>query len=258
MRSCGLHLPLHAIFVIPALLFLGSSVLAADYYRVNKGEVKTIDEFGVCKLVTNSSNNDKFIPTKTLGEWSAFYTQVPTLVTVSSCPGCALPWGGTIAHGTSVIAYQTNAPTGVACSTIQQTRTCSNGVLSGSYTNSACSSGCAAGTVDNCVLPGRAHNQAGGSCASGYSGTCSYSCDNGVNVQVQNSCSANTSCVEQDGASSNMCAGRTFSIGQHSMETDCQNQLNQCKNHGSRCASGSADPHICQGNGIYLVICVCN
>ncbi|MBI5405815.1 hypothetical protein HY972_02155, partial [Candidatus Kaiserbacteria bacterium] len=53
---------------------------------------------------------------------------------VGSCP---LPWGGTIAGGSSVTAYQ--SPSVVfpaAC--VSQTRTCSNGTLSGSYTNQSC------------------------------------------------------------------------------------------------------------------------
>jgi hypothetical protein len=56
---------------------------------------------------------------------------------VSQSP-CVLPWGGSISHGQSVLAYQLSA---VACggTCTAQTRTCNNGTLSGSYTNSACS-----------------------------------------------------------------------------------------------------------------------
>lgn len=51
---------------------------------------------------------------------------------------CALPWGGSTPDGTSVIAYQ--APS-VPCtsSCVSQVRTCSAGVLSGSYGFNACS-----------------------------------------------------------------------------------------------------------------------
>ena len=51
---------------------------------------------------------------------------------------CTLPWGGTIASGTSVQAYAASA---VACGTscVSQTRTCTNGVLSGAYTSQSCS-----------------------------------------------------------------------------------------------------------------------
>lgn len=47
--------------------------------------------------------------------------------------GCLTPWGATVANGASVTAYSTT--TG-AC--YPQTRTCTNGVLSGSYTDQTC------------------------------------------------------------------------------------------------------------------------
>lgn len=56
-----------------------------------------------------------------------------------SCSGarCALPWGGTINDGQSVTAYKTaSAPFGLTCQS--QTRSCSNGILSGSYSNKSC------------------------------------------------------------------------------------------------------------------------
>ncbi|MEH2503403.1 hypothetical protein V1290_002214 [Bradyrhizobium sp. AZCC 1578] len=56
---------------------------------------------------------------------------------------CNLPWGGTISNGQSVTAYSaTTGPVGQACSAIAQTRTCTNGTLSGSYTNQTCSAVC--------------------------------------------------------------------------------------------------------------------
>lgn len=57
---------------------------------------------------------------------------------------CSLPWGGTISNGQSVTAYSAaTAPVGQACSTIAQTRTCTNGTLSGSYAQQTCSAICA-------------------------------------------------------------------------------------------------------------------
>lgn len=53
---------------------------------------------------------------------------------------CNLPWGGTIADGANVTAYQSAAPSGGAC--VSETRTCSAGSLSGSYTNQTCHAGC--------------------------------------------------------------------------------------------------------------------
>lgn len=46
---------------------------------------------------------------------------------------CTLPWGGSISHGDSVTAWLTSSGT---CTS--QTRTCNNGVLSGSYTFQTC------------------------------------------------------------------------------------------------------------------------
>jgi hypothetical protein len=57
---------------------------------------------------------------------------------------CSLPWGGTVSNGQSVTAYSAaTGPVGQACSTIAQTRTCTNGTLSGSYTQQSCAALCA-------------------------------------------------------------------------------------------------------------------
>lgn len=59
-----------------------------------------------------------------------------TNIAVSSS-SCTLPWGGTIASGQSVTAYQSSSVTSPAtCQS--QTRTCTNGTLSGTYTNQTC------------------------------------------------------------------------------------------------------------------------
>lgn len=61
-------------------------------------------------------------------------------VNVGGALSCALPWGGTISHGSNVTAYSTDqVACGVSCSSVSETRTCNNGVLSGSYTNLSCS-----------------------------------------------------------------------------------------------------------------------
>ncbi len=80
---------------------------------------------------------------------------------VAACP-CNLPWGGSIASGSTITAFQTSS---VACgsSCSSEVRTCTNGALSGSFTNQSCS-----------VAPGtRANGSAcalGCSCTSGYCG----------------------------------------------------------------------------------------
>lgn len=64
------------------------------------------------------------------GEWTAF------VVGDGSCP---LPWGGTLQNGRSVTAYDTASVIDPdRCSNHDETRTCTNGVLSGSYTYQNC------------------------------------------------------------------------------------------------------------------------
>lgn len=58
-------------------------------------------------------------------------------LTVNAPANCALPWGGTINHGASVTAHQAS---GVAAgqSCVSESRSCSNGTLSGSYVYENC------------------------------------------------------------------------------------------------------------------------
>jgi hypothetical protein len=50
---------------------------------------------------------------------------------------CSLPWGGSIAHGASTTAYAAGSvPFGSSCAS--QTRTCSNGTLTGTYASQSC------------------------------------------------------------------------------------------------------------------------
>src|SRR5688572_22735883 len=58
-------------------------------------------------------------------------------LTVNPPASCSLPWGGSIVHGASVTAYQASTvPYGSSC--VSQTRSCSNGSLSGSYQYQSC------------------------------------------------------------------------------------------------------------------------
>jgi hypothetical protein len=58
--------------------------------------------------------------------------------TLTVYQSCALPWGGSTPNGTSVTAYQSSTvPWNTSC--VSQTRSCSNGTLSGSYVHQACS-----------------------------------------------------------------------------------------------------------------------
>jgi hypothetical protein len=66
----------------------------------------------------------------------------------NSCAnGCTKPWGGTLTSGSSSTAYQAaNVVYPTTCTS--ESRTCTNGVLSGSYTNSSCTE-----TGQPCNLP---------------------------------------------------------------------------------------------------------
>ena len=68
---------------------------------------------------------------------------------VASAASCSFG-GQTVAHGSSITAYQSySVANGQTCST--QTRSCSNGTLSGTYTNSSCS----VATPASCSLNGQ-------------------------------------------------------------------------------------------------------
>jgi len=95
--------------------------------KSSSGDMGTITEINASG--TGENNN--------CGAWTTVN------VTNGECP---LPWGGTIPNGSSTTAY--NTPTVVApdrCTSHDQIRTCTNGVLSGSYLNPTC--GAASPTV---------------------------------------------------------------------------------------------------------------
>lgn len=80
------------------------------------------------------------------GSLSGSYTNQSC--TAASCNNCTTPWGDTVAHTSSVTAFSSaSVPCGSSCAS--ETRTCTNGVLSGSYSASSCTvQPCAA-----CSLP---------------------------------------------------------------------------------------------------------
>jgi len=67
------------------------------------------------------------------GQLSGSYT----FQTCQAPAACALPWGGTLAHGQSVTAYRVKVDSD--CAENAEVRTCNNGKLSGSATYQACS-----------------------------------------------------------------------------------------------------------------------
>ncbi|OGG56266.1 hypothetical protein A2680_00600, partial [Candidatus Kaiserbacteria bacterium RIFCSPHIGHO2_01_FULL_55_37] len=68
--------------------------------------------------------------------WSAWSNTANTCTT-SAAQSCTAPWGAAVASGGSVIAYQSaTVASGQQCSS--ETRTCTNGSLSGTYANATC------------------------------------------------------------------------------------------------------------------------
>ena len=105
---------------------------------------------------------------------------------------CTTPWSTTLASGSSVTAYQSSSvPFGSTCAF--QIRTCTNGTLSGTYTNQSCTvaaaapctytgpiswgAGCSANSTWDAVSGGTATIN---NTASGYTGSEIYSCSNGA------------------------------------------------------------------------------
>lgn len=81
------------------------------------------------------------------GTLSGSYTN-PSCV-VGQPSSCQLPWGGSIAHGQTVVAYASNqVACGQACQS--EVRACNNGSLTGSYTRQSCSVGSC--VVDSCTV----------------------------------------------------------------------------------------------------------
>lgn len=142
---------------------------AADSYQVNYGATVAITEHSVTRCVSNNhaSGLAIFVPTKTSTEWASFYNSPPAGVTAGTCTTCALPWGGSIGHGASVIAYSTATPTcTTSCAAVSQTRTCTNGVLSGNFTNQSCADSTSVAHGGSCWRYGALNQSCDTVCAS--------------------------------------------------------------------------------------------
>ncbi|MBP9779978.1 hypothetical protein KBD33_05155, partial [Candidatus Gracilibacteria bacterium] len=98
----------------------------------------------------------------------------------TTCVSCSSPWGGAaIAHGSSITAY---ASSSVACGNTcsSQTRTCNDGSLNGSYTNSSCS----VATCASCSSPWGGAAIAHGSSITAYASS-SVACGNTCSSQTR-------------------------------------------------------------------------
>lgn len=128
-----------AALITLILLSFALILEASDSTSVSYGGNAIITAFSTCRSVTNNSSTglSVYVPTVSDAEWASFYGSPPSGVSASVCASCNLPWGGSINHGESVTAYSTNSSTN--CAAVSETRTCTNGTLSGSYTYSSCS-----------------------------------------------------------------------------------------------------------------------
>lgn len=194
----GAHLRRTIVVAFTALLgmlFGATLALASDSVSIASGATTTINAFGTCKQVAKNGPAPMYVPTVSSAEWSDFLSKTAA-ATLAVCT-CSLPWGGTLNDGSSVTAYSTSAPSGAACSTVSETRTCSATTLSGSYTNQSCSNGCASQTVTwntNCSGTMSALSSGGSTSvtntAGGYTGSITETCTNGVVSQSGASCSS--------------------------------------------------------------------
>ena len=65
---------------------------------------------------------------------------------------------------------------------------CDDGAWTKSFNSCALPAGCAGSSMSNCELNSAAHTASSGSCSSGYTGTCSYSCSNASWSKNSNDC----------------------------------------------------------------------
>ena len=119
------------IYNIPAIEYEQTSTVTSVVYSISNGQA-TSDQSFFC-------NDGRIEATgwesQSITQCNSWYYNSGSACSVSSCN---LPWGGSINTGQSVTAY---ASSSVACgsSCTAQTRTCTNWVLDGSYTNQSCS-----------------------------------------------------------------------------------------------------------------------
>lgn len=124
---------------------------------------------------------------------------------------CLAPWGATVEGGAGVTAYSaTSVACGVNCSTVSETRTCSGGVLSGSFTNQSCTpaacANCTAASrtwLTNCTATVSAANHGNtgsasiadpGGCGTAWFGSATFSCSDGIFSYASGTCTQQTAC----------------------------------------------------------------
>ncbi len=74
-------------FIFAVLLSLAVYIEASDNYTVNYNTNQSITAFSTCKKVTNGSATglSVYVPTQSSAEWTSFYGNPPSGVTIASC-----------------------------------------------------------------------------------------------------------------------------------------------------------------------------
>ena len=245
----GLNLKtIHCIRVLLALafvVFMAFPSYAADSYRVNNGVTSVIDEHGICRVVTNTSGQPLFVPTRTSAEWTAFYNNPPGGVSTPPCASCDLD-GASVPHGGSRAFYMTTRSCYGTCASISQTRNCYNGVLDGSasYSKANCPAPTCSGCTTSAVTWNTSSFICNGSATAGSHGqvrnltdstapnvgSASYECDDGTWNQASGSCGG-ASCALPWGGSVNH--SQSVTAYQNSSEPcggSCTSELRSCNN----------------------------
>jgi hypothetical protein len=173
---------------------------------VPSGATQDVTAFSVCRRITNSTGKNLCALTGTEDLWNKFRARVESNavanVSMVACPpaNCTAPWGATVNNGSSVTAYSTNLSAN--CASVSELRVCTNGTLSGSFTNQTCSApaNCPAQTVtwavgaNTCSASSAAINHNGtstvSSTATGRTGSVTLTCNNGVLAQSGASCAS--------------------------------------------------------------------
>jgi cysteine-rich repeat protein len=169
---------------------------------------------GTTRGATGTSTSGVCAPTCTVSSWGPStstecsgdsFTQTSNCGTTRGATGtstsgfcaptCSLPLslgGGSIPDGSGVTAYSTSSPSfPTLCNDVDQTRTCSNGVLSGSYSIGSCTNPpipvCGNGVVEGVEVCDDGNTANGDGCSS----TCSQAyCSSTVSWGPGSSCSA--------------------------------------------------------------------
>ncbi len=180
----------------------------------------TTNSFNISSGLTNNTTYSWSVEAYTTNGGSSMgygYTNQPygSFTTPNCAPAsCTTPWGTTLASGSSVTAYSASSvPCGSTCASVSQTRTCTNGVLSGSYTNQSCS-------MIACPLPTITVTKAGtgsGTVISNPAGincgvTCSASFYNPYNPWVILTASASTGSTFSGWSGCNSVSGNTCTV----------------------------------------------